>query len=1042
MKSVIVRRIGNLARTGSSLSAIVMAGLAAGVVVAPTAAFAQTATSTLRGRAPAGVEVVATETSTGSVRRTTAGTDGTYVIAGLPSGNYRVTAGDRSAVVAVAVASTAVLDLDAPAAEAQPGDIIVQGVRPSVDVRSSSVNQFVSLHDIAVVPQITRNFLEFADTVPGVQFNVDATGNTSLRGGAQLASSVNVYIDGVSQKDYVGGGSGITGSAGAQGNGDPGNPFPQLAIAEYKVITSNYPAQYGDAASTIIVAQTKSGTNQFHGEAFGQFTNQDLRARTPAEKAAGSDKARVPSWEYGAALGGPIIKDVAHFFVTWEHKSLSNQSSVYPGSGVTQAQAVALLPANVASQYGPVTNPFTENLYFGKIDIEPTAKDRFEFTGRLRIQDQISGGNGQAAASTAAPFVNNDRRADVRWQHSEDHWVNEARLSYQNTNASTTLATASPQFQYTYFPFASPNAPATTLIITGGPGSGVGAINRQRGYTFKDDLTLPNIQFAGNHSLAVGFNFASVRLTSQNASSDLANATYYYAVTPAGVAATPYKLQYPNLTAGFTSAGVTTTARQYAAYIQDDWSIDSHLTLNLGLRWDHEVVPAYLDYVTPANVVAAINGPFPGTTQSYASVLAQGNGATPGYNINDYISTGSNRRAPNNFSPRLGFSYDIDADSRHVIFGGFARSFNRNQFATLALETTKIALNGNPEVYFPSAVTQNAFGPCATAADINPDNHCYAFNPAYLTPAGLATLQTSPSSHEVDMLPNNIRTPHSDQYSLGMRNSIGDWNTQVTLSYVESFDGIVGRFANRYADGAYFQNGSPWGAQGVPGVGSLILFDNGAKDRLLQLGLGAQRPYTKQSGWSATIAYTLSYSDQNNVAGGSNPYAINSNQYLFDLPYAYQYPFLRGTATPVHRVVATYSRDLFWGIQSAAKVELATANNATTILGCQEVCNVQGGTTLFVSRQPKDFLGYKEVDLQFTKNVDFWRSVSGYVRVDLLNIFNFHNYDPAAVSFNTNAANGQPLPIGQQLQVRPDYNRTGPIVGVPFTVKLSTGLRF
>jgi hypothetical protein len=113
MKSVIVRRIGNLARTGSSLSAIAMAGLAAGVVVAPTAAFAQTATATatLRGRAPAGAEVVATETSTGSVRRTTAGTDGTYVIAGLPSGNYQVTAGDRSAVVAVAVPSTAVLDL-------------------------------------------------------------------------------------------------------------------------------------------------------------------------------------------------------------------------------------------------------------------------------------------------------------------------------------------------------------------------------------------------------------------------------------------------------------------------------------------------------------------------------------------------------------------------------------------------------------------------------------------------------------------------------------------------------------------------------------------------------------------------------------------------------------------------------------------------------------------------------------------------------------------------------------------------------------------
>jgi len=1044
MNTPIARRVLVAARITSALTALA----ASAAVLTPSVAFAQTATSTLRGRAAPQADVVATEVNTGAVRRTKVGSDGTYVIAGLPSGTYRVTTGDRSEEVAVAVASTSVLNLDAPApaataaAESEPGDIVVRGSRPTVDVHSSAVNQLVTLHDIAVVPQTTRNFLEFADTVPGVQFSVDATGNTSLRGGAQVTSSVNVYIDGVSQKDYVGGGSGITGSAGAQGNGDPGNPFPQLAIAEYKVLTSNYGAEYGDAASTIILAQTKSGTNQFHGEAFGQFTNQDLRAKTPAESATNTPKAKVPSWEYGAALGGPIIKDIAHFFFTWEHKSLSNQSSVYPGAGVSQAQAVALLPANLASQYGPVTNPFTENLYFGKIDIEPTDKDRIEFTGRFRIQDQISGGNGQAAASTAAPFVNNDRRGDVRWQHSEDKWVNEMRLSYQSTNAATTATQASPQFQYTYFPSNAASAQTTTLLITGGPGSGVGAINRQRGWTFKDDLTLPNIQFAGNHSLRLGVSAASIELTSQNASSDLANATYYYAVTPAGVAATPYELQYPNLTAGYTSAGVTTKAKQYSAYIQDDWNVDSHLTLNLGVRWDHEVVPAYLNYVTPANVVAAINGPFPGTNQSYASVLAQGNGSTPGYNINDYISTGKNRKAPNNFSPRIGFSYDVDGDGKHVIFGGYARAYNRNQFSILALETTKIALNGNPEVYFPSAITRNAFGPCATAADINPANHCYAFDPAYLTPAGLAGLQTNPSSHEVDVLPNNIRTPHSDQFSLGMRNTLGDWNTQVTLSYVESFDGIVGRFGARYANGAYFQNGSPWGAQGVPGVGGLILFDNGARDRLLQLGVGAQKPYTKDSGWSATFSYTLSFSDQNNLAGGANPYQVNNNQYLFDLPYASQYPFVRGTAAPVHRVVVTYTRDLFWGIQAASKVELATANYATTIVGCPSVCNAQGGSALFLSRKPDEFLGFKQIDVQLTKNIDFWRSLSGYVRADFLNIFNFHNYDPNAVSYPAATSSDPNIALGQSLRAVPQYNRGGPIFGVPFTVKISTGLRF
>jgi outer membrane receptor protein involved in Fe transport len=1023
MKHSFATKIAALAQSGTALAVIA----AATITIAPTPAFAQAASSTLRGRAQPGVEVVATAVDTGSVRRTTASADGTYVIAGLQPGNYHVTAGDRTADIILSVASSSTVNLDAPA-DTQ-ADIVVTGARQTAEIRTAEVNQFVTLHDIRALPQATRNFLEFAATVPGVQFSVDANHNTSLRGGAQLASGVNVYIDGVSQKDLVGGGSGITGSAGAQGNGDPGNPFPQLAVAEYKVVTSNYSAQYGDASSAIIIAQTKSGTNEFHAEAFGTFTNQKLRAKTPSEKDTDSPKAKEPSWEYGLAVGGPIVKDVAHFFFTWEHKQLSNQASVFPNSGITVAEASALLPKDVASQYGPVTNPFTENLYFGKIDVEPTDKDRIELTAKWRLEHSVSGGSGLSAASTQAPYQNNDKRADIRWQHNEDHWVNEVLVSYQNTHSSTTTTKASPQFQYQYFPIATSNANPIALINVGGPGSGIGAINAQKGFTFKDDFTLPNIHFAGDHTLRAGVSYGSVKLTSQNVSADLANATYYYAVTNAGVAATPYKLQFPDLTAGFDQTGVTTRDKQYSAYVQDDWNVNRHLTFNIGVRMDYEVVPAYLDFVTPANVVAGLNSNFPGTSQSYASVLAMGNGSLPGYNINDYISTGSNRKAPKNFSPRLGFSYDLAGDDRHVFFGGYARAYNRNQFATLALEATKIALNGNPEVYFPSAQTQDAFGPCATAADVNPANHCYAFDPKYLTPAGLATLQTDPSSHEVDLLHNNIKTPYSDQFSLGMRNKIGEWNTQVTASFVESFDNIVGRLGNRYANGAYFQNGSQWGGQGVPGVGGLILWDNGTKDRLWQIGLGAQKPYTKASGWSATFSYTFSAGKQNNVAGGSNPYQINNNQYLFDLPYANDYPYITATAVPRHRVVVTYTHDLFWGISGATKVELATASAAAYTIGCPSVCNSFGGSTLFGSARPHNTLGYKNVDLQLSKDITLPHSVSGYVRVDVLNVFNFHNYDPGAISVATDT-------------LRATYNKQGNIVGSPLTVRLTGGLRF
>ncbi len=1037
MKQTSKKTTSSMARLGSSLAVLAIAA----ALSAPTMGWAQTAGSTLRGTAPAGVTVVATDVNSGAMRQAKASADGTYVIAGLPSGSYHVTAGDaESADIAVAVASVAVYDFgNGKAGETGTTTVTITGRRPSVEMHSSQVNQLVSLHDIQALPQTTRNFMEFADTVPGVQFSVNDH-NTSLRGGAQLSSAVNVYIDGVSQKDFVQGGSGFAGSAGVSGAGDPGNPFPQLAIGEYKVVTSNYGAEYGDAASAIIIAQTKSGGNKFHGEIFGTYTNENLRTKTPTEKASDSKKGRAPSQEYGLAFSGPIIKDRMHFFVTWEHKDLSNQGDVYPGAGISLSAAQALLPANVSSQYGPVTNPFTEDLYFGKLDFEPTPNDRIEASFNYRLEDMYTGGSGQNAKSTQAPYTNDVKRSDIRWQHNTDLWVNELRLSYQDTNASTSTTTGSPQFAYTYYPnpsnLSNPAAGAVGLINVGGPGSGVGKVSSQKGFTIADNLTFANFQAYGNHTIKMGLSYGTIDLFTQDGSSDKSNATYYYGVTAGGVAATPYLVQYPNIVPGYTDTSVSTTDKQFSAYIQDDWQVNDRLELNIGLRWDHEEVPAYLDYVTPSDVVAGINSLFPGSTLTYKQVLAlqiSDKAGSPGINLDNYISTGSNRKAPNNFSPRLGFSYDLTGDGRRILFGGYARSYNRNVFSTMALETTKVALNNNPQIYFPSAINQDAFGPCFTAADVNPANHCYAWDPAYLTPEGLGTLQTDASSHEVDLLNNNIKTPYSDQFSLGIRNTLGEWNTQATLSYIKSYDTIIGRLGNRYSDGSYFQNGSQWGAQGVPGVGGLILWDNGGEDKNLQLGLAAQKPYTKESGWSMTVSYTYSDAKQNNVAG-INPYQVGSNQYLFDYPNVSDFPLLDSTAVSKHRLVMTYTRDLPWDMSMAAKLSLSTPTSAMQIYGCQtsgvSVCNSYGGgVQTIVSERPKDTLGYKDIDLQISKNFKLPSGVDGYVRVDVLNVFNWVNYDPNLVSF-------------PKFGAAPIYAKDGPITGSPFTVKLSTGAKF
>ncbi|MBM7093209.1 TonB-dependent receptor plug domain-containing protein, partial [Streptomyces sp. S12] len=152
-----------------------------------------------------------------------------------------------------------------------------------VENKTSEIATYVSNKQITALPQASRNFLAFADIVPGVQFKTGTEGSTSLRSGAQLSNGINVYVDGVGQKDYVLKG-GITGQDSSRGN-----PFPQLGIAEYKVITSNYKAEYDQLSSAAITAVTKSGGNDFHGSFFWDYTSDQWAAKTPRE-----EKGEVP----------------------------------------------------------------------------------------------------------------------------------------------------------------------------------------------------------------------------------------------------------------------------------------------------------------------------------------------------------------------------------------------------------------------------------------------------------------------------------------------------------------------------------------------------------------------------------------------------------------------------------------------------------------------------------------------------------------------------------------------------------------------------
>jgi len=995
------------------------------IAIAPTASWAQTADANLRGKAAASSTITARNVATGATRRTKADTNGRYTLVGLPPGTYQVDAGPGTEhTVTLTVASTATLDLSAAAtaAPSAANATTLSGVTVTAatltEVKTSEVGGTVSLHQINTTPQITRNFLEFADTVPGMVF-VDKGGKTSIQSGAQPSSNVNVYIDGVGQKNYVHGG-GISGQAGPNHDGDLGNPFPQLAIGQYKVITSQYKAEYDQISSAAITADTKSGTNEFHGEVFDTFTSDKYRMETPAESAA-HDKSRSVSREYGGAIGGPIIKDKLHFFLTYEGKSFNTPTTTTGATGTyNNIPFNSFLPADVQSQLGPSSLPFKENLYFGKIDWEPTDRDRVELSTKVRKETQVSGAGVTTAPSANYNYRNNDTRIDGRWQHSTDSWFNELLWTYEKTLDTPSPITDSPATTYQW------GNPSTTILLINGQDPRQYFEASQKGNGIQDDLTFNDLDWHGDHVIKLGVKYKEITLSDRD-SSDGAN--YFYNVSPSGVEATPYQVVFGKVNSGLPLTAVSKD-KQFGAYIQDDWAVNDKLTLNLGIRWDYEKAPEFLNYKTLPSIVDAINAPtyeFNGETidHSYAQSLAAG-----GVNIANYTSTGHNRKAPKNeIQPRLGFSYDLNGDEEHVIFGGAGRAYDRNLFDVISLENSKNALS-EPSIYFENPTAINGCGPGQANG-----TQCFVWDPKYLNAANLQGLGSGVG--EVDMFNNNIKAPYSDQFSLGMRNKLGDWNTSVTVARINQYNGIIGELGNRYPNGKFYNYenfvNTQWGGAGVPGIGSLILFDNGKTTHNTQLLLSAEKPYTRESHWGVTVAYTFTHANQNR---------LYSDGYAFDLPSIKDYPFETSSAVAKHRLVVTGVVDVPWGITVAGKLTLATPTPVAAIgccflwpnsVGAQGemsaawpvVGTPKGGKFLFGG----PIYGYRDIDLQATKNFELGHGLSLQIRLDALNILNFKNYSDTIDSYDGAKYN-------------PQYNPIGNIYGTPRTYKLTADIKF
>jgi len=985
-------------------------------------AFAQSAGSNLRGQVTAdsgpaaNAEVVATNVATGAVRRTRTSDDGTYVLVGLSPGTYTVEAGGITDTVTLSVASNATLNLQPGAAAEAIEEVTVVGYRRSApDVLTSEVGSSISPRTIQQLPQSTRNFLEFADTVPGMAFTTDAQGFTSLRSGATSKNAGNLYIDGIGQKSYVEAG-GIAGQ-----NQSRGNPFPQLAIGEYKVITSNYKAEYGQVAGAAVTAVTRSGTNEFEAEAYYRFTDDSLRERRPDEKAPDVEKVESQTEEYGFAVGGPIIQDRLHYFLAYEYKDLITPRTVFPNTNA--ADFAQFLPADVQAQFGPQDVPFEEDLLFGKLSWNVTDEDLLELSVQYRDEVQVDSVGAQRGADHGRDAINKDERITLSWERSAYAWFNELQFSLEDTENNPFPTSIGNGITYVALN-RNPDGSVQDewVLIETGPASGFDAqLRQQDGWSIADNVTIPSLNWYGEHTVKLGVSYKDIELTAQDAGG--INPQFKFEVDPSGVAAQPFRVDFlaPFNVPG-QQATVVTDAKQYGFYIQDDWAVTDKLILNVGVRWDYEENPAYTDFVTSqsfVDVLFADDPDLPGEQPWSDRLLASG------LNAADFVSTGDNRDDYDDaWAPRFGFSYDLNTDEQHVIHGGAGRSYDRNLFKLLALEVSKAALSP-VAIYF-----QDPGSGLCYRDDGRP---CVAWDPVYLEQGidALTQIPITAGSAELFMLNNSLKTPYTDQYSLGMSNQIGEWLTDVTVQRILGYDGFIFTLINRYPDGSFFENGAqPWG-EPVPGFANTILGNNGIESKNTQVLLSADKPYTSESGWGLSLAYTHTDAEHNRKL---------DDNFAFDKPTIDRYPFISVDNLPEHRFVAAGSIDGPWDTVFGVKLVLETPRPFNEVRDWgnrppdgsfnQPFAYDPPGTGSFLIGG--DIWGYRTVDFQATKEFLFG-DYALTARLNLLNAFDYENFS----TFNLISPGSAGV-----LDPVVEVNEFGETFYVPRTLSFEVGFRF
>ena len=765
------------------------------------AALAQTTTGSVRGYVtdeagmPVSDATVSAKNAAMGINRGAATNEkGFYNLPGLRPEKYelsvrRIGFSAQTRQVTVLIGQAQVVDFRMSPIASELSAVVVTSA-PVVETRTSEVATNVTHEQIEALPQQDRNFLSMALLAPGVTATRDEQ-NKQIKAGGLNASKINVFIDGASYKNEI-----LEGGVHGQ-DASRGNPFPQLAIREFRVITQNFKAEYQRAASAVVTATTRSGTNKFQLDGFVLGQNRNLVGEDPGSRLRCSienvcnGKPDYERLQLGASVGGALVPDKLFYFGGYEGNIQNRQAQVVVGRPEFRP---------LFAQYeGAFSQPFRSHLPFAKLTYQGTPNQTIDLSYNGRIESDKRNFGGTQSYESAENVKIGYHVVTLQHGWSRGPVFNQAHISGQRSTWNPTVVNSSQDFGQEFVGVMRIGARDTEQRFV------------QDRIALRNDLTYSGLQWAGSHIIKGGGNLDFLKYDVNKSLTE------------------PYEAVY-----GRGNPGMSENNVQFGAFIQDDWDVTSKLQLNLGIRWDAETNQFNNKWVTPDSVRNAFAGgitPLP--TQRFAS-----------FSPNDYFTRGTSDRPifKKAFQPRVGFSFDVFGTNKTVLNGGFGIYYDREVWNRLLDERFRLQW---AVLTFPFTSTNEA--------------NKIPWQSQYLSRAGLEGIlagANKPGLAEIFLLRNDTKPPKSHQFNFGVKQvtPFADLVVGATYRGVMGYNVFSWQCATPHSVHGYCEG---LAEQGNPTYRGVITSTDEGRSWYNAVDLTAEKALVPGARWGMTFAYTL-----------------------------------------------------------------------------------------------------------------------------------------------------------------------------------------